>query len=539
MSNADIADYIVVGAGSAGCVIANRLSEDRQRKIVILEVGGGDRKLSVRMPGGIIFALADPTLDWGYTTEPDPTRCNRVEKWPRGRLLGGSGSINGLFFVRGAQQDYDRWAELGADGWSFSDLLPLFKRMESTDVGDDSMRGRSGPLRVMESWALKAPNEVFFRACQELQLPLNRDYNGPDQYGVGLVQTNQRRGARDSSATAFLRPALKRPNLELIQRAHVTRIQWEGKRAIGIEYIQDGVLKTLLCRREVILSGGSINSPQLLMLSGVGPAEHLTGLGIPVIQDLPGVGQNLMDHPAFAYARRVTIPTLNHEMRLHRMLLAGIQWALFGSGPASVAAGGAVAFIKTQPSVSCPDIQISFSPFMVSYETGKVGFPRENGLSIMASLQRSRSRGYLKLKTASALDSPLIQPFMFQDPYDLDTLARGVRFVEQIYQTQALKAILSPSDTNFLPANDEDLHDLLRNQSNANYHPSGTCKMGQDENAVVDPRLHVRGVEGLRVADASIFPSIISGNTNAAAMVVGEKASDLIKAEERGRAAAA
>jgi len=530
MSNDSTTDYIIVGAGSAGCIIANRLSENAQHNVTILEAGGRRLDLTVRMPGGIVFALTNPKLDWGYETEPDPTRFNRVERWLRGRVIGGSGTINGLFFVRGAPEDYDNWASLGAEGWSFKELLPYFRRMESTSIGDDTLRGRSGPMHVMESWALAAPNEIFFGACRELQIPPNPDYNGAQQYGVGLVQTNQRRGARDSSATAFLRPALRRPNLKLIQRAQATRILWDGKRAIGVEYRENGAIKALRCRKEVILSGGTINSPQLLMLSGIGDAEHLQSLGIPIINNLPGVGQNLIDHPAFPYARQVSMPTLNHEMQPLRMLRAGIQWSLFGTGPASAAAGGAVAFIKTDPTISVPDIQLSFSPFFVSYAGGRVNFPRQNGLSIMASLQRSRSRGYLKLKTASALDQPLIQPFMFQDPYDLDTLARGVRFIERIYKTEAFRAILS--DTNWLPESEKELHDMLRNLSNANYHPCGTCKMGKDEMAVVDPALRVRGVEGLRVADASVFPSIVSGNTNAAAMVVGEKASDLIKSAE-------
>jgi choline dehydrogenase len=528
-----LADYIVVGAGSAGCVVASRLSEDLARTVLVLEAGGTDRSLWIDMPGGTFFALTNPKLDWGYRTQPDPTRGNRCENWPRGRLLGGSSSINGLFFVRGAARDYDQWAEQGSPGWSFADLLPLFKRMETSDVGDDAMRGRTGPLHVTEAWAMQNLNDVFFHACEELQLPRNSDYNGRTQNGVAALQTNMRRGVRQSASRAYLRPALKRPNLQLRQNAHVTRILWEGSRAVGVEYVQNGKTLVARCSREIILAGGSINSPHLLLLSGVGPAADLAGLGIKVVKDLKGVGRNLMDHPAFSVARKVTLPTLNTAIRSYRIVLAGLQWALFGTGPASAPAGGAIAFVGTDPSVHQTDVQLSFSPFMVSYADGKIGFPNENGLSISVSVQRPTSRGYLKLETPFATDKPIIQPRLFEDESDLDTLTRGVRFVEQIYQTKAFKDITISPEDNSMQAQTPEFREMVRMQSIVHYHPAGTCKMGIDDFAVVDASLRVRGVTGLRVADASIFPTMVGGNTNAAAMVIGEKLADLVKAEER------
>jgi choline dehydrogenase len=530
-SNPGEADYIIVGAGAAGCVLASRLSEDGRRSVAVLEAGSSDRHPWVTVPAAVMRALSTPRFDWGYKTEPDPTRGGKVEHWLRGRLVGGSASINGMVFVRGQPLDFDDWEAAGADGWSYQGVLPYFARLETTAIGEDSVRGRSGPLKVTEAWAMPSLVDTFVDACGAVQIPFNADYNGRSQAGVGRAQANVYRGARQSSARAFLSPALKRRNLALVRGAHVSRLLWDAGRAVGVEYYQGSDVRTLRCRREVILAAGAINSPQLLMLSGVGPATALRSFDISVVSDLTSVGQNLVDHPAFGLGRNVSIPTLNEEATPLRVAVNALRWLATRDGPATAIAAQALAFIRTRAELDQPDAQLHFSSTAYAFEGGEVSIAKTSGVLISANVSRPKSRGYVALRSGNFRDRPIIQPLMFDVESDLATLVRAVRVIEQIYEAPAFERIVVKSQGDMVWQSDAELREHVRANANVIYHPAGTCRMG--EGGALDARLRVRGVGGLRVADASVFPSMVSGNTNAAAMMVGEKASDLIRDDER------
>jgi choline dehydrogenase len=532
----EVFDYIVVGAGAAGSVMASRLCEDAARTVLVLEAGAGDGHPFLRIPAAVMRALATPRFDWGYQSEPDPTRQARTERWPRGKVLGGSASINGMVFVRGQAIDYDDWARGGASGWSYAELLPFFRRMEATSVGEDDVRGRDGPVSVVEAWAAPGLTERFIDACADLQIPRNPDYNGHRQEGAGLAQANLRHGARDSSARAYLIPALRRPNLAVRTRAHVGRLVLEGRRVVGVEYHQGGRARIARCRRDVVLCAGAIASPQLLMLSGVGPPQTLRRLGIPVVHDLAGVGENLMDHPAFSLTRGVRLRSLNQEATPVRQAVNGARWLLTRKGPATAIAAQAVAFVRTRADLDHPDVQLHFASLAYTFADGKVGLERGGGITVSANVSRPRSRGRVTLKSASFRDPPAIHPAMFAEVADLETLARGVRVVERIFDTARFRQITVDRPYPSW-ASERDLHDALRAEANVIYHPAGTCRMGAGPDAVVDARLRGQGLAGLRIADTSVFPSMVSGNTNAAAMVVAERGSDLIKEDERRPAA--
>ncbi|MET0986638.1 MAG: GMC family oxidoreductase N-terminal domain-containing protein [Steroidobacteraceae bacterium] len=525
-------DYIIVGAGSSGCVLADRLSADGTHRVLLLEAGSSHRHPFIDVPGASIYALSMPRFDWGFRTEPDPTRNGRTEHWPRGRLLGGSSSTNGMVFVRGDPSDYDEWAAGGATGWSSADLLPLFQRMETTEIGDDSYRGRSGPLHVQYTWRTPKLTEMFVAACEELLIPFNPDYNSAKQEGVAFVQASQRRGRRHSSARAFLDRARHRRNLNVLTQARATRILWEGKRAVGLEYIHKNATFCARVSREVILCAGAINSPQLLMLSGVGNANDLMGMYIEVVHALPAVGRNLMEHPNIALSREVTVRSLNSETGLLRVGLNGLRWLLTGSGPASSAGVHGVAFIRTRPQEARADIQLQFIPTMLAFRDGVVRVADHDGVTITANVSRPHSRGFIRLRSPDPLASVQIQPNLFGDERDLQTLVRGAHLIERIFATRAFGQI-SGHDERGAARSPEEWAALLRASAGVTFHPSGTCKMGTGSECVVDARLRVRGVESLRVADASVFPTLISGNTNAAALVIGEKAADLILDDAR------
>ena len=533
------ADYIVVGAGSAGCVVAARLSEDPNVRVVLLEAGGEDRNIWIHIPIGYGKTIADPNVNWCYETEPDPGAANRRMFWPRGKVLGGSSSINGLLYVRGQPADYDHWRQLGNAGWAFDDVLPYFKRSEGrVGAGDNGLRGRDGPLSVIDFADRNGLSEAYLNAATGIGIPRNDDYNGADQEGVGYYQNTMRNGRRCSAAVAFLRPAMKRPNLRVITRALAERVLLAGRRAVGIAYSQGGASHTVRATREVILCGGAINSPQLLMLSGIGPAQHLMDRGVEVAHDLPGVGKNLQDHyqVRFVYKCTQKITVNDIMMSPRRMAVMGLQYLLFRSGPLTASAGQVGIFTKSRPELEAPDIQFHFIGF--SSDRPAEGLHKFSGFTQNVCQMRPESRGEILLKSSDPKAAPAIHPNYLATELDRTTLVEGLKIGRRIAEQPGLRAFI---ESEYLPGmpvqSDAELLDYARNYGSTIYHPIGTAKMGHDAMAVVDDQLRVHGFTGLRVADGSIMPSMVSGNTNAACIMIGEKCADLVRGQALARAA--
>ncbi len=524
--------YVVVGAGSAGCVVASRLSADPSRRVVLLEAGGADTALAVRMPAafGKLFGTA---ADWNYRTVAQAALDARTLYWPRGKMLGGSSSMNAQMWVRGHPLDYDGWAAAGNTGWGSADVLKCFLRMEDFARAALPQRGRGGPQRIED---LRDPNETtraFVRAAVAAGIPENTDINGERNDGVGLTQVSQKRGRRWSAADAYLRPARRRPNLTVMTGAHVTRVVFEGGRATGVEFVQAGQPQTVRAEREVILAAGAVNTPQLLLLSGVGPAEALRGHGIPVIADAPGVGQNLQDHLSVAVVvacrRPVTLAAAETPWQLAR-------WLLFRRGMLTSNIGEACALIRCAQEARAPDIELIFAP--VAYiNHGLVKHPG-HAITIGVILLQPESVGSITLRSSDPFAAPLIEPRYLSDPAgaDLRLMVDGVKLARRVMATPPLADYVGDP---IAPAagseTDAELAAFVRAQAETLYHPIGTCRMGTDAAAVVTPDLCVRGVERLRVADASIMPRIVRGHTNAPAIMIGEKASDLILSVRHAR----
>ncbi len=517
----DTYDYIIVGAGSAGCVLANRLSADAQVSVCLLEAGGQDDAREVRIPAAFAKLFKGPA-DWDYHTLPQPHMKDRAMYWPRGKLLGGCSSINAMIYIRGHRRDYDRWRDLGNTGWGYDDVLPFFLRGEGQHPGVSEYHRADGELRVDDSRHVHAVSRAFVAACTQAGHRHIPDFNVPEPEGCGFYQVTQHRGARHSAADAFLRPALSRPNLHVETEAQVHRVILEGNRATGIQLDN----RPFHARREVILCAGAIGSPQILLLSGIGPGAQLQELGIGVQHDLPGVGENLQDHllgsVMFTSLRK---DTLDSEETLPNLL----RYLLLRRGPLTSNIAEAGGFFRTQPDLEVPDLQIHFAPgYYVNH-----GFerPEGNGFAIGPTLLHPESRGCIRLSTPDPRDKPAIDANYFDAQADVDTLVRGTRLCREI----AAQAALDPwRGKEYFPGadrqSDEAIADFLRERAETLYHPVGTCKMGTDPMAVVDPALCVHGIEGLRVADASIMPEIVGGNTNAPAIMIGEKAADLIRA---------
>jgi choline dehydrogenase len=527
-------DYVIVGAGSAGCVLANRLSAGGKHSVLLLEAGPKDSNIWIHVPIGYGKLFKEKTVNWMYQTEPEPGLHGRQVFQPRGKVLGGSSSINGLLYVRGQHEDYDRWRQRGNVGWGYDDVLPYFKKAENQQRGADEYHGAGGPLSVSD-WRHEDPlSEAFVKASVEAGLPFNPDFNGKTQEGAGFFQTTTRNGRRASSAYSYLRPAMDRANLKVETSALAQRILFDGKRATGVEYKQGGNLRTARARKEVLVSGGAYNSPQLLQLSGVGPADLLKSHGIGVVLDAPGVGNDLQDHMQVRLvtrcAQKVTLnDVLGHPVR---QVMAGVRYALSRSGPLTVAAGTSGAFFKTNPRLASPDIQIHFLPF----STDKMGekFHPFSGFTATVCQLRPESRGSLKIRSADPAAPPEIRINYLATETDRAAFIDGLKILRNILAKPAMKAFcVDEVYPGAAVVSDEDLLEFCRKTGSTVYHPTSTCRMGNDPLAVVDQRLRVRGIEGLRVVDASVMPDLMSGNTNAPTIMIAEKASDMILEDAR------
>ncbi|WP_150522936.1 GMC family oxidoreductase [Roseibium sediminis] len=525
------ADYIVVGGGSAGCVLANRLSRDPKNTVVLLEAGPRDWNPWIHVPVGYFKTMHNPSVDWCYRTDKDKGLNGRAIDWPRGKVLGGSSSLNGLLYVRGQKEDYDRWRQMGNEGWGWDDVLPLFKRSENQERGADAFHGNQGELSVSNMRLQRPICDAWVAAAQAAGYPFNPDYNGETQEGVGYFQLTTRNGRRCSSAVAFLNPARSRPNLTIITNALVHRVTIEAGRATGVVYSgKSGVEQTIACDREVIVSGGAINSPQILMLSGLGDAEQLKQNGIDVVAHMPAVGRNMQDHLQARLVFKCNEPTLNDEVRsLYNQARIALKYALFRSGPMTMAASLAVGFMKTGPHVETPDIQFHVQPW--SANSPGEGVHPFSAFTMSVCQLRPESRGEITLQGPDPRTYPKITPNYLSTELDCRTIVEGVKIARKIARHAPLTSKISEEfrPTKELEMDDyEGTLDWARSNSTSIYHPTGTCRMGEGTNSVVDARLRIHGIRGLRVADCSIMPEIVSGNTNAPAIMIGEKASDMI-----------
>ena len=517
-------DYIIVGAGSAGCVLAARLTEDLRTRVLLLEAGGADRAKEIQIPAAF-SKLFKTHVDWNYATEPEPHLHNRRLYWPRGKVLGGSSSINAMIYMRGNRADYDHWRDLGNAGWGFADVLPYFKKSENQERGASEYHGVGGPVNVADPRYVNPLTRAFLSAANEIGIASNSDFNGDAQDGAALYQVTQKNGRRWSAADGFLRPARERNNLAVITGAHATQVLVEGKRAVGVAFLRNGAKEEAHADAEVILAGGTVSSPQLLMLSGIGAADGLKAAGISAIHDLPGVGKNLQDHPMVSVGYLCTQKiSLDGAETLGNLL----RWMLWKNGPLASNVAEAGLFLRTREGLAVPDLQLLFGP--AYYRGHGLVRRKEHCFGFGPTLITPENRGEISLRTRNPLDAPAIRANYLSTDADLRTMIAGVRLARRLAHAKAFDAFrgdeLHPGAA---LESDEEIAEFLRNELETLYHPVGTCKMGNDALAVVDARLRVRGIERLRVVDASIMPRVPAGNTNAPVIMIAEKAAEMIR----------
>ena len=534
------ADYIVIGAGSAGCVVASRLSEDGAR-VLLLEAGPPDRDIWIHVPAGVLRVLNNAKINWNFLSEGEPGTNGRQLQWPRGKVLGGTSSINGMLYVRGNPMDYDNWAQMGCRGWSHDEVLPFFKKSETyRGAGDPEYRSTGGPLIVEDYRTILPLTHAYVQAAQQAGFPFTPDYNGKQQEGVAYSQMTRRGKWRGSTAQTFLREARGRRNLKVETDATVTRLLFDGKRCTGVAFRQNGVHRRVTAAREVILCGGAVNSPHVLQISGIGPAAHLQSIGVPVVHDLPGVGANLNDHYVVRVSHRVrNAVTINQLARGARVLREAIKFATIGNGALTFGVTSAMVFTRSREGLAAPDLQLLFTP--ASYAQGVFRqLEREPGMTVAVCPVRPDSRGTIMAQSPDPFTYPAIRPNYLSAPSDLRVLISGIEQTRKIFAQPAM-APYSVEETVPGPqiAGDQQFAEFAKKAGTNVFHPVGTCKMGTDPMAVVDPRLRVIGLTGLRVIDASVMPCVTTGNTNAPTIMIGEKGAAMIKEDARAQPARA